>query len=574
MGNARRWGTLDPFVEPGPVMGRTVANAGFLRALLQADPFAAYDFFLADQAQRDTLARTLEHWSVAPWHAGHCHLLSRLDLPAALRQGDFHCFHLSDCLTSPAQLAALRNALAPRIFPVTGVTHSLSYGRYAKDLLSLLWPGCTARDAVVATSGTAVSVLRAYFKVLREGYGLDARHWPEPGVVRIPLGIPCREFTPPDPAVRTAARQRLGARPEQCVLLIFGRLSHYAKLDALPVLRAVQRLAHEGLGPAGFFLILAGGEPPQEQEHNDYIATLLELARNLGLDARVVANPDDATRRDLYAAADVFLSPADNPQETFGLTLLEAGAMGLPVVASDYDGYRDIVVHEGTGLLVPTLGPTETRDVDLLAGLWFDNQCHLRLAQQTVVEVGLLAEALGRLARDPALRERLGQAGRRRVLERFDWSVVVAHYLELWERLWRAPVAAGPLRRQRHPLRIPYGRVFAAYPTRRLAPSLRVVASRTGQAVYRGQEFFTIYAGIADMVDAELVRRLLFMTRRPVSVAELTRRLRQRSRITASAVRACLLWALKHDLLEVVDGVTPAGGVIPDADTEAGPATS
>ena len=43
--NERIWGTLDPFFEPGPILGRKVANTWFLRAFLRADPFDAYHFF-------------------------------------------------------------------------------------------------------------------------------------------------------------------------------------------------------------------------------------------------------------------------------------------------------------------------------------------------------------------------------------------------------------------------------------------------------------------------------------------------------------------------------------------------
>ena len=61
----------------------------------------------------------------------------------------------------------------------------------------------------------------------------------------------------------------------------------------------------------------------------------------------------DKEKKLALAAADLFCSPSDNLQETFGLSVLEAMASSLPVVASDWDGYRDLVVHGRTGWLVP-----------------------------------------------------------------------------------------------------------------------------------------------------------------------------------------------------------------------------
>src|ERR1700760_3430249 len=59
---------------------------------------------------------------------------------------------------------------------------------------------------------------------------------------------------------------------------------------------------------------------------------------------------------ELWAGADVFLSLVDNIQETFGITPLEAMAAGLPVVVSDWDGYRSTVRDGIEGFLIPTLG--------------------------------------------------------------------------------------------------------------------------------------------------------------------------------------------------------------------------
>ncbi|MBI3542646.1 MAG: glycosyltransferase, partial [Deltaproteobacteria bacterium] len=65
--------------------------------------------------------------------------------------------------------------------------------------------------------------------------------------------------------------------------------------------------------------------------------------------------------RAVWQAADIFCSLADNVQETFGLTPLEAMAAGLPQVVSDWNGYRDTVRHGVDGFRVPAF-PAVERD--------------------------------------------------------------------------------------------------------------------------------------------------------------------------------------------------------------------
>ncbi len=93
------------------------------------------------------------------------------------------------------------------------------------------------------------------------------------------------------------------------------------------------------------------------------------------------------------AGSEVFVAPALG-QESFGMVLVEAMAAGLPVVASDIAGYREVVRHDQEGLLVPPGDPDA------------------------------LAEAVGAVLSDRALSDRLREAGRRRA-ERFRWESVV-----------------------------------------------------------------------------------------------------------------------------------------------------
>jgi glycogen synthase len=116
---------------------------------------------------------------------------------------------------------------------------------------------------------------------------------------------------------------------------------------------------------------------------------------------------------ELYTHAAVFCCPS--VYEPFGIINLEAMACGTAVVASAVGGIPEVVVPEETGLLVdPGLAPGGFDPADPAAF------------------AAALAAAINRLARDPALRERFGAAGRRRVEAHFSWDAIAASTLALY----------------------------------------------------------------------------------------------------------------------------------------------
>ncbi|OIQ50015.1 GDP-mannose-dependent alpha-(1-2)-phosphatidylinositol mannosyltransferase [Pseudodesulfovibrio hydrargyri] len=538
-GTKRIWGTLDPFFEGGPVMGRTVANVGFLDALLQADPFDEYHFFLPGKRTLGPLRGHLEQTAPGMLEDGRVRLMLREALPGRLADTAYHCFHLSDCIASQPFLSRMRNRLSERIFPVTGPIHSLSYAAYPKAFLQHLWPGATRRDAIVCTSTAGRIAVEGFFGQLRAGFGLSEATHPGPRLERIPLAVDADAYVPGQAEKDGPTR-----------ILVFGRISHHSKMDLVPLVRALHRLILDGLDPKSVELVLAGWA----ERETHVLDTLTHLADNAGVPLSVVLRPDEARKRELFRQADVFVSIADNPQETFGITLVEAGAFGLPVVASDYDGYRDIVTHEETGLLVPTMGLAETPDVDLDAPLNFDNQYHLALAQTTAVDIPALAGALGRLVRDPGLRAAMGAAGRDRVRRLFHWPEVIGQYTALWDALWEEPVEAGPLRDLPHPLAPEYGRIFGHYPARTLDDGVKLSIGRTGEAFYRNRDFPNVYAGLKDAIDLEAVRRLAFFARNPVDSASLIRKVSDVApHLNVTRIKNHILWALKQDILQITE---------------------
>jgi alpha-maltose-1-phosphate synthase len=118
----------------------------------------------------------------------------------------------------------------------------------------------------------------------------------------------------------------------------------------------------------------------------------------------------------LYTHASIFCCPS--VYEPFGIINLEAMACETAVVASAVGGIPEVVLPEETGLLVrPGLKPGTFEPEDPAA-----------FSQA-------MARAINRLARDPELRARFGDAGRRRVIEHFSWDAIAETTLDLYRSL-------------------------------------------------------------------------------------------------------------------------------------------
>ena len=102
-----------------------------------------------------------------------------------------------------------------------------------------------------------------------------------------------------------------------------GRLSIDKKGDLSPLLYCFRRLMDRH-GPQ-LILVLAGGENPANQK------LLTQTAQALGIlgNVRILPNVSDEVKFNLYGAANIFVSPIDSLQETFGISIVEAMASGL-----------------------------------------------------------------------------------------------------------------------------------------------------------------------------------------------------------------------------------------------------
>ena len=225
-------------------------------------------------------------------------------------------------------------------------------------------------------------------------------------------------------------------------------------------------------------LVLCGrfADDAADKAFHEAAAQLCPSVRLAVLDGRV-----DADRADALAAADVFVSVADNVQETFGLDALAAMAAGLPCIVSDWDGQRDTVRDGVDGYRIPTVMPGAGAGLDLAQryddGVDSHDMYCGHVSQAVALDGAALAQACARLAADAGLRRTLGENGQRRVREEFDWAVVFGRYRALWRELEerrRADAALGPALPAAVPDRLDPFEAFATYPSMQITPASMV----------------------------------------------------------------------------------------------------
>lgn len=536
----------------GPkLMGRHAAGASFLRAFLtysQVDRFYiqvshtqhAHDF-------QSTMARFNRH---EPVEVVGPTRLGQLTQPGAVFYPGpdigKHAWH--------------RGVVGHTAWSVCGITHTTSSAAAMDGIADLLTKPIQPWDALICTSASVkdhvTRLLEAQSDYLK--LRLGAQHMVMPQLPIIPLGVHAQDFVFSDHA-KQKARDALDVSGDEVVVLFMGRLSFHAKAHPLVMYQALEQAAQRTRKK--LVLIECGWHA------NDSIAKAFAQASQQACPSVrvVVLNGQNSHDRQMaWASADVFCSLSDNIQETFGIVPLEAMAAGLPVVVTDWDGYKDTVRDGLDGFRIPTWMPAPEMGGDLA---WrhaleidsYDMYCGHACAL-VAVEVEKAADALVRLIQDPGLRQRMGQSGRQHVLRHFDWRVVMTQYEALWRALKERRLAARaalPTQSQKGqpwPARMDPFSAFASYPTHTLQPETKLqLADGSLQDVLRRlhayQQLSMVNYAKAVLSSTDELQRLLTGAEQPVCAAQLVSVLAEPRR--ALGLRS-LLWLMKLGLLRAV----------------------
>ena len=226
-------------------------------------------------------------------------------------------------------------------------------------------------------------VVHQAFTINREDYdtAIRLRYYSPQDITYIGGGIDLNLFDPLkfSPSRREEIRRSLGFLPDDRIVGFVGRLVREKGVMELFEAFRCLRSRH----PSARLLVVG----PIDSQKRDAV-TPDAAAKDLGISDGVVFTGMRLDTPEMLSAMDVFVLPSY--REGFPRSVMEASAMGVPVVTTNVRGCREAVVDGTTGVVVP------------------------------VRDAVRLADAIGRLLCDPQMARTLGEAGRRKALSEFD----------------------------------------------------------------------------------------------------------------------------------------------------------
>jgi len=239
----------------------------------------------------------------------------------------------------------------------------------------------------------------------------------------LPVGCDIDAFIPRDPADPKVkvVREALGVAPDELMILTVG--GDAASKGAQEVMQALALLGRKA--PPWKYVCKVWPQPRSERQN----LADMQLATQLGIEKNVVFTTNVVSRNFmpyLLAACDIYAAPSR--LEGFGMPQIEAGACGKPVIGINAMAMLETLVHGETAFLASVA--QENRIGETILGhesgyedghrVVFEN---FRTADYRA-SIYDIAEYLTRLMEDPALRAKMGEAGRAHVVDFYDYRIV------------------------------------------------------------------------------------------------------------------------------------------------------
>jgi len=249
-------------------------------------------------------------------------------------------------------------------------------------------------------------------------------------IVVLPVGCDTDTFTPyskEDPKI-LAVRNALGITPDQLMILTVG--GDAASKGGEEVMQALA-IINEKVPDWKYVCKVWPQQRTKDQNLID-----LKLAKDLGIEKHIIFETNTISRNFmpyLVGACDIYAAPSR--LEGFGMPQVEAGACGKPVLSIKAMGMLDTLIDGETAFLAGVARKIVVNEVILGNESGFEPHHKVVFDVPRIVDyradVPDIAKYMQVLMNDKALREKMGKAGRERVVENFDYRVVAKRFVQI-----------------------------------------------------------------------------------------------------------------------------------------------
>ena len=434
-----------------------------------------------------------------------------------------------------------------------GITHTTCSAKVMECIQNLVTSPVYPWDSVICTSRAVRSNVLKIFEVEEENlrHKLKASSFTRPQFPVIPLGVDSSEFKFTIEE-KNIAKKDLNIVNNEIVILYVGRLSFHAKSNPFQMYKSLEEVANRS--KRKIVLIECGWYSNEAIKEGFYKASQ-SLCPSINI---IHVNGGNNTQKfKAFAAADIFCSLSDNIQETFGITPIEAMAAGLPVIVSDWDGYRDTVRDGLDGFCIPTFMPCSGHGKDFAIRYAFgiDNYDMYvgNISNSISVSHSYLLNAFYKLITNEKLRIEMGQNGLKRVSDHFDWSHIIIKYQTLWDDLKSSRINAKNFV-YKWSARLDPFHSFSSYPTFSITDQSKVKLKEnnidlTVEKIEKAKELFIVNYSKYTMPDQVFMITLVKnISEKTLTISSLKSMLKD---VNLTYLIRSIAWMNKFDIIEI-----------------------
>ena len=390
------------------INGLKVANETFIEALIKYN--TVFGKFIFTHRDKRVLAEVKNRlgWNekvhIIPWESLESDLYKVCSKVDVIHCGDWmqgfqEAAHLTDRCDSRPVIKSGKNSNGSTYPIITGMIHAVDTPTCEYWMMKRSQTKTLPGDVIFCSSNAGLRVmtrLADFFNV-----NPDILH-------HVPLGIePFRKPELPD------VRKTFLIPKEDKIVLYLGRVDFDRKADLRPMISSFYKVLDSGIKAT---LIVAGAV-------KDGMRDLYPQIRDESV--RIVPGIDERLKHALFYAADVFVSPVDSYQETFGITLLEAMHSGTPSIVSDFSGYNELIYSGKNGYLVDTY----CLNTDDLSGTLEERS--RSNSQGVIVDYSQFSVYLRRLLTRDNLLFRMSSVSVRDAVK-YHWRELIPKYCSRW----------------------------------------------------------------------------------------------------------------------------------------------